>query len=160
MAIDADFSVLWNHLPQWFEVRQKITNIPKGWETCCIQMSYAFNRANLDIDYPNKARVLRFHGKEHMLDVKEMRLYIDETYEPAERIAHRDVKGAMINRWVLQSVIEGRRGVIAFGNRHIDLWNGSRIHGEHYIQSALWEADSALSQGLFFWEVSALQQYR
>jgi hypothetical protein len=86
MAITADFDTLWANLPQYFEVRKIITNIPEGWETCCIQMSHALNMAGLPINYGNKNRVLQFHGREHMLDVTEMRRYLNTTYEDAETI--------------------------------------------------------------------------
>jgi hypothetical protein len=155
MAIQADFDALWVNLPQYFEVRKIITNIPEGWETCCIQMSHAFNQAGLTIDYDNKSRILRFHGGEYLLDVKEMRDYIDATYEDAEVIPRTDVRGHMLDRWLIQTVLADRQGIIAFGNRHIDLWNGRKIHGERYIERALWEAASAVRLGLFFWEVSA-----
>jgi hypothetical protein len=155
MAIRVDFDTLWNKLPQWFEVRGVITNIPEGWETCCIQMSHAFNKSGLPINYQNKQRILRFQGAEYMLDVKEMRDYINSTYGDAEVIARKDVRGHMLDRWLIQAVLSGRQGVVAFGNRHIDLWNGNKIHGERYIQEALWEAASALSLGIFFWEVQA-----
>ena len=91
---------------------------------------------------------------EYLLDVKEMREYINSEYGNAQVIARRDWGGHTINRWVIQTVLMDRRGIIAFGGRHIDLWDGRKIHGEHYIQSALWEADSALTDGIFFWEVT------
>ena len=55
----------------------------------------------------------------------------------------------------MQASLDQRQGIIAFGGRHIDLWNGTRIHGEGYIQTALWEAKSAVRDGIFFWDVSA-----
>jgi hypothetical protein len=154
MAITADFDTLWANLPQYFEVRKIITNIPEGWETCCIQMSHALNMAGLPINYGNKNRVLQFHGREHMLDVTEMRGYLNTTYEDAETISRVDVNGKLIARIALQGYLDQRQGIIAFGGRHIDLWNGTQIHGKNYIQSALWEANSAIRDGIFFWDVS------
>jgi len=49
--------------------------------------------------------------------------------------------------------MRGKRGILAFGNRHIDLWDGEKIHGINYRASALWEASSALSEGLFLFHL-------
>jgi hypothetical protein len=90
-----------------------------------------------------------------MLAVPEMRDYLNQQYGAAEVIARVDANGATLPRWLVQSGGLGdRQGIVAFGDRHIDLWNGSAIHGQKYIESALWEAASALANGLSFWIVS------
>jgi len=155
MAIPADFDDLWANLPQWFTVRKIITNIPAGWETCCIQMSHALNMSGLPVNYINKKRVHAFEGREHILDVREMRGYLNDTYEDGEKISRVDANRKLIPRIALKGYLDERQGIIAFGGRHIDLWNGTRIHGESYIESALWEAHSAISEGIFFWDVEA-----
>jgi hypothetical protein len=77
-----------------------------------------------------------------------MRDYLTRTYGPGDN--YRLPAG---NRFLIKAAIDNRRGIIVFGQRHIDLWNGKRIHGEGFIESAIWEAPSALTQGIFFWEV-------
>jgi hypothetical protein len=89
-----------------------------------------------------------------MLDVGEMRGYLNETYEEAEKIRRVDSNGKVMPRIAIEGYLGGRKGIIAFGGRHIDLWSGGRIHGERYITAALWEAASAISDGIFFWDVS------
>jgi hypothetical protein len=171
MAVPTQLTMLWANLPQWFEAKevaaaagQEPTHkafpqmpgllIPKDWETCCIQMSHALNKAALPVNYSNKQRVLTDPvGNEYMLDVKEMRGYLKKYGDP-DIISRVDANGNPTPRWVVQAVLSDRKGIIAFGGRHIDLWNGSKIHGEGYILGALWEAKSALSDGIFFWEVT------
>ena len=154
MANSADFDMLWANCPQYYTVRKIITNIPAGWETCCIQMSHAMNMAGLPVNYSDKKRVLVFNGREHMLDVKEMRGYLNTNYEDADVISRVDANGKLVPRIAIQSYLDQRQGIIAFGGRHIDLWNGTQIHGKNYIESALWEAPSAIREGIFFWDVS------
>lgn len=173
MAIPAEFHKLWANLPQWSDAKdvpgpngspatQKAfpqipgLTIPIAWETCCIQMSHALNKSGLKVSYSNKQRVLRdTAGNEYMLDVAEMRGYLDQQYGKAESLSRVDVHGSVVPRIALQGALDERKGILAFGGRHIDLWNGSRIHGENYIEAALWEASSAISIGLFFWEVTS-----
>ena len=64
-----------------------------------------------------------------------------ENYQGGERIAK------------IAQIVD-RTGIIAFGDRHIDLWNKTNIHRpSHYILSALWEDKTTLEKGIFFWEV-------
>lgn len=174
MAIKAQFSALWDKLPHWFQCKEipptppatdpsfkafpqiPGMRIPVDWETCCIQMSCALNQVGLRINYFDKNRVIVDpQGNEYLLDVGEMRGYLNSKYGQAETVARVDANNKLLPRWLLQqSVLAGRQGIIGFGNRHIDLWNGTKIHGEGYILSALWEAESALTRGISFWEVN------
>ena len=50
--------------------------------------------------------------------------------------------------------IVDRTGIIAFGDRHLDLWNKTNIHRpDYYNLSALWEDHTTIKKGIFFWEV-------
>jgi hypothetical protein len=169
VAIAAEFSTLWKNLPQWSDARKIVPpnppkfksfpqipglHIPVAWETCCIQMSHAMNKCGLNIRYEDKKRVLTdTAGNEYMLDVKEMRGYLSKNYGSPDNVSRTDVNGKIIPRFALQASLADRHGIIAFGGRHIDLWDGRRIHGENYIESALWEAKSTISDGIFFWDV-------
>ncbi len=81
-------------------------------------MSHALNKTGLTIDCSNKSRILRFHGAEYLLAVKEMRDYIKATYEEAEVVARTDMRGHMLGRRRIYEVLADRQGIIAFGNRH------------------------------------------
>lgn len=157
MAIPADFNALWNIIPTTKTIRSKVTNIPNTEdykETCCIQLSYALNMSGLPVNYSNKKRVLTFNGMEFMLAVKEMREYLSSTYGDAGTIKRVDIDGNLIGRIAIQGYLDQRQGIIAFGQRHIDLWNGTQIHGKDVISDGVWDAPSAISQGIFFWDVS------
>jgi hypothetical protein len=53
--------------------------------------------------------------------------------------------------------ISGRHGILAFGHRHIDLWEGSRYHWQElYNDYYLWHCDSIALRGIFFWEVTSV----
>jgi len=157
MAIPADFNALWNIIPTTATIRSKVPCIPNTddyKETCCIQLSYALNMCGLPINYFNKGRVLTCNGMEFMLAVKEMRDYLGSTYGDAEIIKRVDVNGNLIGRIAIKAYLDSRQGVIAFGQRHIDLWNGTEIHGKAVVTDGIWDAPSAISQGIFFWDVS------
>jgi hypothetical protein len=157
MTIPADFNALWNVIPTTATIRSKVPCIPNTddyKETCCIQLSYALNMCRLPINYYNKGRVLTCNGMEFMLAVKEMRDYLGSTYGDAEIIKRVDVNGNLIGRIAIKAYLDSRQGVIAFGQRHIDLWNGTEIHGKAVVTDGIWDAPSAISQGIFFWDVS------
>lgn len=88
------------------------------------------------------------NGKKYYGRVSTMRVYLDQEYGDAENY----VGGERIAK--ISQIID-RTGILAFGNRHIDLWNRTRIHRPaDYIPSAIWEDRSALDLGIFFWEVT------
>jgi len=121
--------------------------IPKGWETCCIQVSFALNRSGAPIK--NKVGVVGLQsGRDNfIIRVPTMRDYLDDEFGEAENY----VGGARIAK--ISQIID-RTGILAFGDRHLDLWNRTDIHRPSlYIMSALWEAKSTLDKGIFFWEV-------
>jgi hypothetical protein len=125
----------------------KTEDVDEGWETCCIQMSHAVNLAGVII--PSTARGIGIHqnNKNYVLNVPDMRECLNTNYKDPENFQG----GARI---ALISQIIDRRGILAFGNRHIDLWNKTNIHRPAmYIMSAIWEAPSTLRDGIYFWEV-------
>lgn len=170
MPIYADFDALWASLPQCSDakainppdpaVNKRFSQIPGmdipiGWETCCIQMSSALNSNGLPIDYFNKSRVIHDGaGNEYMLDVSEMRGYLGQTYVEPDVYPRSDGAGGILSRGDTQDMMGGRRGILAFGNRHIDLWDGTKIHGQNYNVAALWEAPSAIQYGVALWEIA------
>src|SRR5262249_18506613 len=112
------------------------------------------NASGLPIHYRDRRRiVIDQNGNEYMLDVTEMRSYLKDSYGPPENLARTDDAGGLIPRFLIQGMLWGRKGVIAFGGRHIDLWDGAQIHGQGYDLPAIWEAVSALRDGVFFWDV-------
>lgn len=148
MPIYGSFDALWSRLPQPSDIGTVLPTWPADWEPCCACMSHALNMSGLPVTVPNPRRNFLYQGRSHYLAVGEMRDYLTRTYGAGDN--YRLPAG---NRIAIIAQIDNRKGIIVFGHRHIDLWNGSRIHGEGFILSALWEAPSALSEGIFFWEV-------
>ena len=80
----------------------------------------------------------------YIFEVTDMKTYLNGRYGLAEN--HRGKKKEMIDK------IRGRTGIIAFGHRHVDLWEGERFHWQQlYID--LWLDESTTKRGVFFWQV-------
>lgn len=124
------------------------------WETCAISISYALNNSGAVIekyDYPDKGvatgkvRAKKdADNKNYIYSVVDMKVYLNKRYGIAEN--HKGTKEQM------KAKIKGRKGIIAFGHRHIDLWDGNKWHFEDYYID-LWVHDSTKLLGIYFWEV-------
>lgn len=150
--IPVDWGVLMLNHPDYFIIAGLLMNYDVTWETCCIQMSYALNRAGARIKNTGKNVGFIEKGFNYIINVPTMREYLNGEYGEAEKFER---SGEANSRIAIISQIVDRTGIIAFGDRHIDLWNKNNIHRPtNYIMSALWEAKSAMTKGIFFWEVS------
>ncbi|HRH40325.1 MAG TPA: T6SS effector amidase Tae4 family protein [Pyrinomonadaceae bacterium] len=150
--IPVDWGVLMLNHPSYRDIRDKVSGIPEDWETYCIQMSYALNKAGARIKNTGKNVGFIEKGDNYIINVPKMREYLNEEYGEAEKFER---SGAANSRIAIISQIVDRTGIIAFGDRHIDLWNKDNLQRpSDYIMSALWEAKSAMTKGIFFWEVS------
>jgi hypothetical protein len=140
--VPVDWGVLMLNHPSYLDIGDKVKGIPKGWETCCIQMSYALNKAGAPIRNRGGVVGLQSGGQNFIIRVPTMRDYLNDEFGEAENYTG----GARIAKI---SQIVDRTGILAFGDRHIDLWNRTDIHRpSYYIMSALWEAKSALEKGI------------
>ena len=146
--IPVDWGVLMLNHPSWYEdIEYKVTNIPEGWETCCIQMSYAMNKAGARIKNTGGNVGLTDKNGNYIIRVSTMRDYLNAEYFEAENYQG----GARIAK--IAQIVD-RTGILAFGDRHIDLWNKTNIQRPaDYIPSALWEDKSTIEKGIFFWEI-------
>jgi|SRR5690242_4847864 len=126
------------------------------WETCTIQVSYALNRSGAVIENyafedkslaTGKVRAAKSNDDmSYIFAVPDMRVYLNNRYGLAENF--KGSKQQMI------AGISGRQGIIAFGHRHIDLWEGDRFHWQaRYVD--LWGFESVKMRGIFFWEVTS-----
>jgi hypothetical protein len=156
--VSVDFAILEEKHPSYRSIRSLVSGIPSYVnETCCVQISYAFNRAGAVIEnyaytnplYQRKVRAFRGgDGMAYIFEVSDMRYYLDNRYGPAENFG--GSKQQIIDN------IGGRHGIFAFGYRHIDLWLGDDIHRPYdYRMDYLWTNDSIKQRGAFFWEVTS-----
>lgn len=100
-----------------------------------------------DYYVPEMGRKSRFasdkSGKLYLIEVCDMGAYLTGKYGIAEN--YRGSKDKMIAQIIV------RKGILALGDRHIELWNRTKIHRhERYMLSDLWEAGSTLEKGIFF----------
>lgn len=124
------------------------------WETCAISVSFALNQSGAPIvNYAfedkgvatGKVRAKKDEAnRNYIYSVIDMKVYLNNRYGIAEN--YKGSKQHMIAK------IKGRKGIIAFGHRHIDLWDGDKWHNERYYRD-LWQFDSTKQLGIFFWEV-------
>jgi hypothetical protein len=159
--IPIDFEELKKHHPSYSQITGLLTgpvldNVKKyDWETCSIQISHALNKAGapiLNYAYPDKrvatGKVRGIQNKEQenfIYSVLDMAVYLDKTYGTAE-----NYKGTVAK---MKEPIKDRQGIIAFGYRHMDLWEGDRWHYQQLYQN-LWEFAEVKKWGIFFWEVA------
>jgi hypothetical protein len=159
--IPLDFDELKKHHPSYSQITGMVggpllTRMTRDkWETCTIQISYALNRAGaplLNYAYPDKrvatGKVRGIKSDDEMnyiYSVLDMAVYLDRTYGKAE-----NYKGTIPE---MKAKIKDRKGIIAFGYRHMDLWEGDRWHYQGLYMD-LWKFDDVKKWGIFFWEVS------
>ena len=159
-VVTVDFDALKQNHKKPTEIKPLLTGdigsaVKKNnWEVCAVNVSYALNHSAAPIekyDYADKGLAtgkVRAKtddtGKNYIYSVYDMKVYLDNRFGKAEN--YKGKKAQMIAK------ITGRTGILAFGYRHIDLWEGNRWHNQdHYLD--LWEFDSVKQWGIFFWEV-------
>ena len=167
--IPINFDVLLMHHPYHNQIRALLREplkslvIKGNWSPCCIQVSYALNRAGAPIEdasfySPEMKRGVRLFksGAENcIIDVFDMRGYLDGRYGKAENF--KGSKEQMI------AAISGRKGIIRFGTTHVDLWEGDRYHQQFrkdlpdsgawaVTEAGAWKAPGVNTLGVFFWQ--------
>lgn len=164
MAIPVDFNTLLINHPYHYEIYSKVDgDVAQYHPPCCVQVSYALNLSGApiergDFNVPEMGRKSRFisdkSGRLYLIEVCDMGAYLNK-YGVAE-----NYKGTTEQ---MKKSIAGRKGIIRFGNAHIDLWEGNRFHQENtpsmpdnwargQLPVVVWTRPSVLSTGIFFWE--------
>jgi hypothetical protein len=166
MTIISDYGTLQANHPTFHNIMSlidgevKTTAIAEKYNTCCIQLSMALNKSQLRVenyDYfdpwlpvnkvdsakSNRVRALSdTKGDNYIFSVLDMKVYLNNKYFKAENYQKPYKKN-----------IAGRKGIIAFGIEHIDLWNGKEFHQEQIFGAwSAWDHSDA-GGGIFFWEV-------
>jgi hypothetical protein len=161
--VTIDFEKLKSNHLSYTDIRSKLTDIPPYIdETCAVQLSYALNRSDGVIgkyDYPDRSvatgKVRAYKSSDgffYIFAVPDIRVYLNNAYGDAENF-----KGSKPeeSKAMTLDAITDRKGVLAFGHRHIDLWVGNNIHRpSDYFMDVLWNNDSTRLRGIFFWEVT------
>jgi hypothetical protein len=174
--IICDYSVLESNHPNHLTIKKKgiggsiehFMNTPDANgqlpETCCIELCYAMNRAGLDIasnygyssNEVSGGRVRAITGGDgfrYIFAVPDMKVYLDGRYNNTENYRGSSKKS-------LTNEIEGRKGIISLGHRHIDLWDGQNYHlNRTGTILPLWNDPSTQKRGIFFWEVLSLNDF-
>ncbi len=160
--VSVNFDTLKENHPDHKTIKSLIGNplkasvIAGNWETCAIQVSYALNRSGAVIEnyafpeptlYKGKVKALKSNDNmNYIYGVPDMKVFLNGRYGIAENYTG--------NKQSMISQISGRQGIIGFGHRHIDLWEGERFHWQH-LYLDLWQFDSVKKRGIFFWEVTS-----
>ena len=159
--IKIDFPKLLSNHPSPGEFRKFVPDWPTNSaykETCCAQVSHAFNASSEPIEkyeYPDRwsssGKARAFYSKRnqahYLLAVHDFHAYLLGRYGEPE---------AFNNKGALLEATQSRDGILAFGHRHIDLWTEGKIHFQSiYNMAYLWDKSHWSGQKLMFWEVGA-----
>lgn len=177
-VIPINFDNFLNNHPMHNEIRNLLSDplkasvIKNKWSPCAIQISYALNKSGATIEdaaenfrSPEMGRNVRLFksGSENcIIDVFDLRAYLDNRYMKGEN--YKGSKQQMIDE------IQGRRGIIRFGNTHFDVWEGDRYHQQYrtdlpdsgawaVTEAGAWQAPDISHIGIFFWQV-ALREHK
>jgi hypothetical protein len=163
--IPVDFSKLLDNHPFHYQIYSMVDGEVAAYHPpCCIQVSYALNLSGAPIEtgtykVPERGRNSRFYpdkrGRLYLIEVCDFGAYLNGKYGPAEN--YRGTEAQM------KAKIAGRKGIIRFGEAHIDLWEGDRFHQEagpslpdNWAKGqppvVIWTRPSVKATGIFFWE--------
>lgn len=123
-----------------------------NFETCCIRLSRALNYGGVPVDgfagmaneymgADGKVRAKKGDDKKwYVYSCYDMRVYLSKKYGTPKAFPGDSTETA----------VSGKPGIIMFGFRHVDLWDGSKIG-----RLALFGHESAKMHGLLLWPTPA-----
>jgi hypothetical protein len=120
-----------------------------NWETCCIRLSRALNYGGSPVQgFGNIANTFIGIPGAHVRAQRgaDKKWYIYSTYDLR---AYLSVKFGQPKRFpgsATQADVKGMPGIIMFGWRHVDLWDGNSV-----ARLDLFAAGSVLTDGLYLW---------
>ena len=128
---------------------------PKGHSTsCCMQVSLSFNATRSPIPKAgtsdDRKNTTLDGGKNYILAVDEFRIFLTYRYGPTDQVGDwSEIKG------------KGMTGVLIFGNKHIELWDGEQplqskagLIAHKRNQDAVMRADFLATRPQWFWELT------
>ncbi|GEM_PF-5635798 len=129
-------------------VEEYFTKYSEFRDTCAVRVSHALNLGgdpipwaggNLDNIYIKGIKVRTYkgaNGKFYFFSTIDMRVYLNTRYKRAKEITPKAEA---------EKKLKGRKGIIAFGWFHIDLWDGEKCTRKCYF-------DHEKVDSIFFWE--------
>lgn len=129
-----------------------------GYNTCCLQLSHALNQSEMQIEnFSNffneeiKGNKVRAYSDDknnfYILSPIDMRAYLKQKYFPPENYNRSPEQ--------MKGNIKNRKGIVVFGNSHVDLWNGKQFHQKQVFGG--WDPFKHSfdhgGNGIFFWEM-------
>lgn len=147
------FNLLWVNYPTGTAAAVKSLiggNVNATWitNTCAIRLSHALNAAGHSIPrgLPWMETVSGGDKSRYAFRVAELTRYLTMTFGDPEVVKKQDQPAS-----AAREAVAGRRGIVVFevsgwedATGHIDLWDGSRIRGQEYFESA---------RRVLFWEM-------
>lgn len=122
--------------------------IDSNWETCCIRLSRALNYSGAPIEGWTKMAnpYMGKDGKVRALNGADNKWYIYSTYDLRVYLTTRYGYPKMFKGDADETTVSGVAGIIMFGWRHVDLWDGSKI-----ARLPLFGCESAQQNGVMIW---------
>ena len=123
--------------------------IDSNWETCCIRLSRALNYSDAPVaGWAGMANpYMRKDGKVRALKGADNKWYIYSTYDLRVYLATRYGPPRKFKGDANETTVSGIAGIIMFGWRHVDLWDGSKI-----ARLVLFGCESAKQNGVMIWQ--------
>ena len=101
--------------------------IDSNFETCCIRLSRALNYSGAPIEgWSGIANPYMKNGKVRALKGGDEKWYIYSTFDLRVYLTHKYGYPKTFGGTADETTVSGVAGVIMFGWRHVDLWDGSR----------------------------------
>jgi hypothetical protein len=119
-----------------------------GWETCCIRLSRALNYSGAPVEgWASMANPYMDKGTNvRALQGEDKKWYIYSTYDLNVYLTNRYGKPKRFKGDADESTVAGVAGIIMFGWRHVDLWDGSKV-----ARLSLFGHESAKANGVLIW---------
>jgi len=126
--------------------------IDSNWETCCIRLSRALNYSGAPVvGWAGIANpYMGADGKVRALKGADSKWYIYSCYDLRVYLTTRFGHPKTFKGDADETTVSGVAGIIMFGFRHVDLWDGTKI-----CRLALFGHESAKSNGVLIWPTPA-----
>jgi hypothetical protein len=117
------------------------------WETCCIRISRALNYAGHPVQgFGNIANPAMSDGKVRAQQGADKKWYIFSTYDLKAYLSVKYGQPKSFPGSATADDVKGNPGIIMFGWRHVDLWDGEKV-----ARLSLFASGNVLKDGLYLW---------